>query len=58
MRITVFGATGDVGSRVVAEALTRGHEVLAVVREPAKGGGAAPRGAGGGGGGGPRGDRG
>ncbi|MBF6542122.1 NAD(P)-dependent oxidoreductase [Nocardia brasiliensis] len=36
MRITVFGAAGDVGSRVVAEALTRGHEVLAVVRDPAK----------------------
>lgn len=32
MRITVFGAAGSVGSRVVAEALERGHEVRAVVR--------------------------
>ncbi|MFJ9443346.1 NAD(P)-dependent oxidoreductase [Kitasatospora sp. NPDC101235] len=36
MRITVFGATGNVGSRVVAEALARGHQVTAVVRDPAK----------------------
>ncbi|MEV0246677.1 NAD(P)H-binding protein [Nocardia sp. NPDC050712] len=36
MRITVFGAAGEVGSRVVAEALTRGHEVTAVVRDPAR----------------------
>lgn len=32
MRITVFGAGGAVGSRVVAEALARGHEVAAVAR--------------------------
>ena len=32
MRITVLGATGKVGSRVVTEALSRGHEVTAVVR--------------------------
>lgn len=36
MRITVFGAAGNVGSRVVAEALARGHEVTAVVRKPAR----------------------
>ncbi|MFD8706310.1 NAD(P)-dependent oxidoreductase [Kitasatospora sp. NPDC059648] len=36
MRITVFGATGNVGRRVVTEALARGHEVTAVVRNPAK----------------------
>ncbi|MFJ2581626.1 NAD(P)-dependent oxidoreductase [Kitasatospora aureofaciens] len=36
MRITVFGATGNVGSRVVAEALARGHKVTAVLRDPAK----------------------
>ncbi|MEV0292206.1 NAD(P)H-binding protein [Nocardia sp. NPDC050710] len=36
MRITVFGAAGDVGRRVVAEALTRGHEVTAVVRDLAR----------------------
>jgi len=32
MRIIVFGARGDVGSRVVAEALARRHEITAVVR--------------------------
>lgn len=36
MRITVFGAAGNVGSRVVAEALSRGHEVTAVIRDPAR----------------------
>lgn len=30
MKITVFGATGMVGSQIVAEALRRGHEVTAV----------------------------
>jgi uncharacterized protein len=34
MRIAVFGAGGRVGSRTVAEALARGHEVTAVVRDP------------------------
>lgn len=36
MRITIFGAAGKVGSRVVSEALLRGHEVTAVVRNPAR----------------------
>lgn len=36
MRITVFGAAGNVGSRVVAEALSRGHQVSAVVRDQAR----------------------
>lgn len=36
MRITVFGAAGSVGSRVVAEALSRGHEVTAIMRDPAR----------------------
>ncbi|WP_331766897.1 NAD(P)H-binding protein [Embleya sp. NBC_00896] len=36
MRITVFGAAGNVGSRVVTEALARGHEVTAVVRDRAR----------------------
>ncbi|MEU6763666.1 NAD(P)H-binding protein [Streptomyces sp. NPDC046853] len=36
MRVTVFGAAGNVGSRVVAEALSRGHDVTAVVRDPAR----------------------
>lgn len=34
MRITVFGAAGEVGGRVVTEALRRGHEVVAVSRDP------------------------
>lgn len=36
MRITVFGAAGNVGSRVVSEALARGHDVTAVVRHPSR----------------------
>lgn len=34
MKIVVFGATGNVGQRIVAEALRRGHEVVGVVRDP------------------------
>ncbi|MBT8163165.1 MULTISPECIES: NAD(P)-dependent oxidoreductase [Arthrobacter] len=33
-RIAVFGAAGRIGSRIVSEALTRGHDVTAVVRDP------------------------
>ena len=36
MRITVFGAAGKVGRRVVSESLLRGHEVTAVVRDPSR----------------------
>ncbi len=36
MKITVFGAAGDVGSRIVKEALSRGHSVTAVVRKEAQ----------------------
>ncbi|MRH86166.1 NAD(P)H-binding protein [Nocardia sp. SYP-A9097] len=36
MRITVFGATGGVGSRVITEALSRGHRVRAVSRDAGK----------------------
>ena len=36
MKIVLFGATGMIGSRVLAEALRRGHEVTAVVRDPSK----------------------
>ncbi|MFC5665147.1 NAD(P)-dependent oxidoreductase [Kitasatospora misakiensis] len=36
MRITVFGASGNVGSRIVAEAVARGHQVTAVLRDPAR----------------------
>ncbi|WP_170576385.1 NAD(P)-dependent oxidoreductase [Ruegeria atlantica] len=35
MKLIVFGATGDVGSRVVTEALARGHHVTAAVRNEA-----------------------
>ena len=34
MQLVVFGATGNVGQRVVDEALRRGHEVVGVVRDP------------------------
>lgn len=34
MKIAVFGAAGRIGSRIVDEALRRGHEVSAVVRRP------------------------
>ena len=34
MKIAVFGAGGRIGSRVVTEALNRGHNVTAVVRHP------------------------
>jgi putative NADH-flavin reductase len=36
MKIAHFGATGNVGSRIVAEALQRGHEVTAIARHPEK----------------------
>ncbi|MBT2450098.1 NAD(P)H-binding protein [Streptomyces sp. ISL-43] len=36
MRLTVFGATGGVGHEVVRQALDAGHEVTAVVRDPAR----------------------
>jgi putative NADH-flavin reductase len=38
MRIAVYGALGTVGKRVVAEALGRGHQVTAVLRDPARSG--------------------
>src|SRR5947199_1449152 len=34
MKLVVFGAPGNVGQRVAAEALRRGHEVVGVVRDP------------------------
>lgn len=34
MKITLFGATGNVGRRVAAEALTRGHQVVGIMRDP------------------------
>lgn len=36
MRIAIIGATGNIGSRVVTEALGRGHEVTAISRNSAK----------------------
>jgi uncharacterized protein len=36
MKIVLFGATGNVGRRIATEALNRGHEVIAVVRDPAQ----------------------
>jgi hypothetical protein len=34
MKLVIFGATGNVGRRIAAEALRRGHEVTGVVRDP------------------------
>lgn len=34
MKIAVFGASGRIGSRVINEALNRGHQVTAIVRHP------------------------
>ena len=35
MKIVVIGATGNIGRRVAKEALSHGHEVTGVVRDPA-----------------------
>src|SRR5206468_3069115 len=35
MKIVLFGATGNVGRRIAAEATRRGHSVTGVVRDPA-----------------------
>lgn len=34
MKIAIFGASGRIGSRIVNEALSRGHDVTAVARHP------------------------
>lgn len=36
MKIAVIGATGNVGKRIVAEALHRNHSVTAIARDPSK----------------------
>lgn len=35
-KVVLFGASGMVGQRALTEALSRGHQVTAVVRDPAK----------------------
>lgn len=36
MKIALFGATGNIGSRILDEAMQRGHEVTAIMRDPSK----------------------
>jgi putative NADH-flavin reductase len=36
MKLALFGATGGIGSLILDEALRRGHEVVAIARDPAK----------------------
>ncbi|MGW3494166.1 NAD(P)-dependent oxidoreductase [Streptomyces sp. NPDC001020] len=36
MQLTVFGATGGIGREIVTQALAAGHQVTAVVRDPAR----------------------
>jgi len=36
MNITLYGATGNSGSRILSELLSRGHQVTAIARDPAK----------------------
>jgi len=36
LKITVYGGTGSIGQRIVHEALSRGHEVRIVVRDPTR----------------------
>lgn len=33
MNISIIGATGSIGQRILAEALSRGHQVTALARE-------------------------
>jgi uncharacterized protein len=36
VKVALYGATGNAGSRILKELVTRGHSVTAVVRNPAK----------------------
>lgn len=36
MKITLFGASGAIGQAIAKESLSRGHQVTAVVRDPAR----------------------
>ncbi|MFE4605154.1 NAD(P)-dependent oxidoreductase [Kitasatospora indigofera] len=46
MRLALFGATGGTGARLLAQALAAGHQVTAVVRDPARVAHPAPTGPG------------
>jgi putative NADH-flavin reductase len=43
MKVTVFGATGQIGRLVVGDLLAGGHDVTAYVRNPGKRGHSDPR---------------
>eukprot|EP01031_Cornospumella_fuschlensis_P009588 gene9588-11760_t len=36
VKVAIFGATGKSGSRIQAELLSRGHEVIAIARDPSR----------------------
>ena len=36
MKVALYGATGNSGSRILAELVSRGHQVTAIVRDPSK----------------------
>ena len=36
MKLFLIGGTGNIGSSILAEALSRGHEVTVMTRDPAK----------------------
>jgi len=36
LRITVFGGTGNIGKRIVSEAVNRGHQVTVISRDPSR----------------------
>jgi putative NADH-flavin reductase len=36
MKLALYGATGTIGQRILAEALRRGHTVTAIARDPSK----------------------
>ena len=36
MKIALFGATGNIGKRILAKALNRGHQVKAIIRDTTK----------------------
>ena len=36
MRVAITGATGFIGGHIISQAIAAGHEVVALVRSPAK----------------------